>query len=107
VDVRNQRIYTASPFRTAVASAPSPLGLVLDRGTRVTGRTTHALLHRDVDGWAKMPCYTREGRRSMLLWAIVGGVVIGVVLLDAFETIVLPQRATRRLRLARLVLRSL
>jgi hypothetical protein len=43
----------------------------------------------------------------MLLWAIVGGVVIGVVLLDAFETIVLPQRATRRLRLARLVLRSL
>jgi hypothetical protein len=43
----------------------------------------------------------------MLLWAIVGGVVIGVVLLDAFETIVLPRRATRRLRLARLVLRSL
>jgi Ion channel len=43
----------------------------------------------------------------MLLWAVVGVVLIGVVLLDAFETIVLPRRATRRLRLARLVLRSL
>ena len=43
----------------------------------------------------------------MLLWAIVGVVLIGVVLLDAFETVVLPRRATRRLRLARLVLRSL
>jgi hypothetical protein len=41
----------------------------------------------------------------MLLWAIVGVVLIGVVLLDAFETVVLPRRATRRLRLARLVLR--
>jgi hypothetical protein len=41
----------------------------------------------------------------MLLWAIVGIVLIGMVLLDAFETIVLPRRATRRLRLARLVLR--
>src|SRR5262249_12888968 len=43
----------------------------------------------------------------MLLWTIVGLVLIGVVLLDAFETIVLPRRATRRLRLARLVLRAL
>ena len=43
----------------------------------------------------------------MLLWAVVGVVLIGVVLLDAFETVVLPRRATRRLRLARLVLRSL
>jgi hypothetical protein len=42
----------------------------------------------------------------MLLWAIVGIVLICVVLLDAFETIVLPRRATRRLRLARLVLWS-
>ena len=43
----------------------------------------------------------------MLLWAVVGVVLIGVVLLDAFETIVLPRRVARRLRLARLVLRSL
>ena len=42
----------------------------------------------------------------MLLWAVVGVVLIGVVLLDAFETVVLPRRATHRLRLARLVLRS-
>ena len=42
----------------------------------------------------------------MLLWAIVGIVLICVVLLDAFQTVVLPRRATRRLRLARLVLRS-
>ena len=42
----------------------------------------------------------------MLLWAVVGVVLIGVVLLDAFETVVLPRRATRRLRLARLVFRS-
>src|SRR5215475_6721463 len=41
----------------------------------------------------------------MLLWAIVGIILIGVVLLDAFETVVLPRRATRRLRLARLVFR--
>ena len=41
----------------------------------------------------------------MLFWAIVGIVLIGVVLLDAFETIVLPRRATRRLRLALLVIR--
>src|SRR6266851_1179304 len=41
----------------------------------------------------------------MLLWAIVGIVLICVVLLDAFETIVLPRRVARRLRLARLVLR--
>src|SRR5215472_11456880 len=42
----------------------------------------------------------------MLLWAIVGIVLICVMLLDAFETVVLPRRATRRLRLARLVIRS-
>jgi hypothetical protein len=42
----------------------------------------------------------------MLFWAIVGIVLICVVLLDTFETVVLPRRATRRLRLARLVLRS-
>jgi hypothetical protein len=36
----------------------------------------------------------------MLLWALVGGVLICVVLLDAFETIVLPRRVARRLRLA-------
>ena len=42
----------------------------------------------------------------MLLWAILGIVLLGVVLLDAFETMVLPRRATRRLRLARLVLQS-
>src|SRR5438093_7325633 len=41
----------------------------------------------------------------MLLWALVGGVLIWVVRLDAFETIVLPRRVARRLRLARLVLR--
>jgi len=43
----------------------------------------------------------------MLLWALVGGVAICVVLLDAFETIVLPRRVARRLRLARLVLRPI
>src|SRR2546421_4558209 len=54
-------------------------------------------------------CRAVPGMRRilMLLWAVVGVVLIGVVLLDAFETIVLPRRATRRLRLARLVLRSL
>ena len=41
----------------------------------------------------------------MLLWALAGGVLICVVLLDAFETIVLPRRVARRLRLARLVFR--
>jgi len=43
----------------------------------------------------------------MLFWALVGGVAICVVLLDAFETIVLPRRVARRLRLARLVLRPI
>ena len=42
----------------------------------------------------------------MLLWALIGGVLICVVLLDAFETIVLPRRVARRLRLARLVFRA-
>ena len=41
----------------------------------------------------------------MLLCALIGGVLICVVLLDAFETIVLPRRVARRLRLARLVIR--
>src|SRR5262244_1166818 len=41
----------------------------------------------------------------MLLWAIIGIVLICMVLLDAFETVVLPRRATRRLRLTLLVLR--
>jgi hypothetical protein len=41
----------------------------------------------------------------MLLWVVVGIVLICVVLLDAFETIVLPRRATRRLRFAHLVIR--
>jgi len=43
----------------------------------------------------------------MLLWAVIGVVLIAVVLLDAFETIVLPRRVARRRRLARLFLRSL
>src|SRR5438445_2896699 len=47
-----------------------------------------------------------KGRGPMLLLALAGGVLICVVLLDAFETVVLPRRATRRLRLARLVFRS-
>src|SRR5215813_11540510 len=51
-------------------------------------------------------CCTGTGRTLMLLWAIVGSVLICVVLLDAFETVVLPRRATRRLRLARLILHS-
>ena len=42
----------------------------------------------------------------MLLWALAGIVLLCVVQLDAIETVVLPRRATRRLRLARLVLRS-
>jgi hypothetical protein len=49
-------------------------------------------------------CCAGNGRTPMLLWAIVGVVLIGMVLLDAFETIVLPQRVACRLRLARLVL---
>jgi hypothetical protein len=40
----------------------------------------------------------------MLLWAIVGIVLIGVVLLDAFETVVLPRRVTHGAWLARLVI---
>ncbi len=42
----------------------------------------------------------------MGLWAVVGVVVVLMILLDAFETIVLPRRVSRRFRLARLVLRS-
>jgi ion channel len=40
----------------------------------------------------------------MLLWTIVGIVLIGVVLLDAFETIVLPRRVAHGAWLARLVI---
>ncbi len=40
----------------------------------------------------------------MLLWAIVGIVLIGVVLLDAFETVVLPRRVAHGAWLARLVI---
>src|SRR5579872_4779265 len=34
-----------------------------------------------------------------ILAAIVGAVIIGVVLLDAFETVVLPRRVTRQFKL--------
>src|SRR4051794_10646716 len=40
-----------------------------------------------------------------MLAAIVGAVMCWVVLSDAFETIVLPRRVSRRLRLARFILR--
>jgi ion channel len=40
----------------------------------------------------------------MLLWAVVGVVLIGVVLLDAFETVVLPRRVAHGAWLARLVI---
>ncbi len=36
-----------------------------------------------------------------------GLVLVGIILWDAFETVVLPRRVTRRLRLARLHFRSL
>ena len=43
----------------------------------------------------------------MAIWALVlGAAIIAIVLWDAFETIVLPRRVTRRLRLARLFYRS-
>ena len=42
-----------------------------------------------------------------MLWVIGGAVLIFLVLLDAFETIVLPRRVVRRLRLTVLVLRPL
>ena len=43
----------------------------------------------------------------MEIWALVlGAAIIAIVLWDAFETIVLPRRVTRRLRLARLFYRS-
>src|SRR5271157_3038415 len=38
-------------------------------------------------------------------WAIVGALLIFVVLWDSFETIILPRRVTRRVRLARLFYR--
>ena len=43
----------------------------------------------------------------MLLPTVIGALLILMVLLDAFETIVLPRRVTRRLRLSILVLRPL
>src|SRR4051794_31401681 len=46
-------------------------------------------------------------RLVMLLATCVGVVLIYLMLLDAFETIVLPRRVSRRLRLAVLVLRPL
>src|SRR5215470_16990014 len=78
------------PFLTIVASAPSLLCLVLGRGSRTTARATCDLLYRDIDDWEERMCCVDKRRRSMLFWALVGGVVICVVLLDAFETIVLP-----------------
>ena len=42
----------------------------------------------------------------MILPAIIGGVIIAVVLWEAFETIVLPRRVMRRLRLTVLIYRS-
>lgn len=36
-----------------------------------------------------------------LFWVILGAIVIAIVLWDAFETVVLPRRVTRKLRLAR------
>src|SRR5438477_1952612 len=49
----------------------------------------------------------RKGDRGMLLPTVVGALLIFMVLLDAFETIVLPRRVVRRLRLTVLVLRPL
>src|SRR5437762_14168876 len=40
-----------------------------------------------------------------LLAGIAGGILVAVVLWDAFETIVLPRRVTRRVRLTRLFYR--
>src|SRR5436309_9168944 len=41
-----------------------------------------------------------------LLAGIAGGVLVAVVLWDAFETIVLPRRVTRRVRLTRFLYRA-
>jgi hypothetical protein len=51
--------------------------------------------------------YARKGGGQVLLATIVGATLIVIVLLDAFETAVLPRRVVRRLRLAVLVLRPL
>jgi hypothetical protein len=40
------------------------------------------------------------------VWAVVGALLIGIALLDAFETIVLPRRVTRQVRLTRVFYRS-
>src|SRR5262249_47043955 len=87
------------PGVTLAASATSPLRLVLGRGTLATARATCDLLRRDIDDWERMTCCAGKGRKPMLLWALIGGMLICVVLLDAFETIVLPRRGARRLRL--------
>ena len=41
----------------------------------------------------------------LIIMTLIGILLISIVLLDAFETIVLPRRVARRLRLARLVIR--
>lgn len=46
------------------------------------------------------------GGRVVILSAILGMVLILVILWDAFETVVLPRRVTRRIRLARLFFRG-
>ena len=54
---------------------------------------------------ARRGCNNYHAR--MIAWAvIVGGVVIAGVLLDAFESVVLPRRVTRRFRLSRGFYRS-
>src|ERR1700678_1402621 len=42
---------------------------------------------------------TRAGR---VIYTIVGGLIVAIILLEAFETIILPRRVTRRFRLTRL-----
>src|SRR5262249_2610116 len=93
------------PFLTIVASATSPLRLVLGRATLATPCHVRSAAPRHIDDWEAMTYCAEKGRRPMLLWALVGVGLICVVLLEAVETIVLPRRVARRLRLARLVLR--
>src|SRR5262245_51120669 len=42
-----------------------------------------------------------------ILWVVIGLAILLIVLWDAFESIVLPRRVTRRLRLIRVFYRSL
>ena len=44
----------------------------------------------------------QEGVDMAILTAILGVALIGIILWDAFETIVLPRRVTRKIRLTRL-----